>query len=179
MARHPPTEAEGLGGGKAFDGTPAPYSVGVEGNDQDPVSADALDRVTWALRRAELAVQALKEQRLRPLGLPVAHYTLLISVHSDPGLTGAELARRLNVTPQAVASLADRLESRGQLERRSHPRHRHVQELHLTDAGREVLRRADAVVAEVENKIIEDLGRANTARLRTLLEKVADAAREG
>lgn len=60
----------------------------------------ALDRVTWALRRAELAVQTLKEQRLRPLGLAASHYTLLISVHSEPGLTGAELARRLNVTPK-------------------------------------------------------------------------------
>ncbi|MDO0938119.1 hypothetical protein QQY66_42740 [Streptomyces sp. DG2A-72] len=38
-----------------------------------------------------------------------------------------------------------RLEDRGQPERRPHPRHRHVQELHVTDAGREALRRADAV----------------------------------
>lgn len=60
----------------------------------------ALDRVTWALRRAELAVQTLKEQRLRPLGMAAAHYTLLMSVHSEPGLAGAELARRLNVTPR-------------------------------------------------------------------------------
>ena len=111
--------------------------------------------------------------------MAVAHYSLLISVHSDPGLTGAEVARRLNVTPQAVASLADRLESRRQLERRAHPRHRHVQELYLTDEGREVLRRADAVVAEVEANIAQQLGQANTTRLRALLEKVAAAAQNG
>src|SRR5689334_15014090 len=158
---------------------PPSYPSGVKRTDQDPVSADALDRVTWALRRAELAVQALKEQRLRSLGIPVAHYTLLISVHKDPGLSGAELARRLNVTPQAVASLADRLQNRGQLERRSHPRHRHVQELHLTDAGREVLRQADSVVAEVERQITEQLGSTNAGRLRSLLEKVTAATQEG
>jgi DNA-binding MarR family transcriptional regulator len=151
----------------------------VERDDEGPVATDALERVTWALRRAELAVQALKEQRLRSsLGMAVAHYTMLISVHSEPGLAGAELARRLNVTPQAVASLADRLESRGQLERRAHPRHRHVQELHLTDAGREVLRRADALVSEVEQKITAGLGRTDTVRLRALLEKVAATAQE-
>lgn len=88
------------------------------------------------------------------------------------------MARRLNVTPQAVASLADRLESRGQLERRSHARHRHVQELHLTDAGREALRLADAVVAEVEEKLSEQLGHADTARPRALLERIAAAAHE-
>lgn len=152
----------------------------MERDDEGPVSATAMERVTWALRRAEIAVQGLKEQRLRSaLGMPVAHYTMLISIHADPGLAGAELARRLNVTPQAVASLADRLEGRGQLERRSHPRHRHVQELHLTDAGREILREADALVEEVEQKVAKGLGRADTARLRALLEKVAATAREG
>jgi DNA-binding MarR family transcriptional regulator len=151
----------------------------MEPHDEGPVPAAALERVTWALRRAELAVQALKERRLRSsLGMPVAHYTLLISVHADPGLAGAELARRLNVTPQAVASLADRLESRGQLERRPHPRHRHVQELHLTDAGRDLLRRADILVAEVEEKITTRLGGSDTARLRALLDKVAATAQE-
>lgn len=151
----------------------------MKAKDEDPVGSDALDRVTWALRRAEGAVQTLKEQRLRPLGVAVAHYSLLMSVHADPGLAGAEVARRLNVTPQAVASLVDRLEGRGQLERRSHPRHRHVQELYLTDAGREVLRRADAVVAEVEENITQQLGHASATRLRALLEKVAVAAQNG
>jgi DNA-binding MarR family transcriptional regulator len=144
--------------------------------DEDAVGAGALDRVTWALRRAEGAVDDMKERRLRAIGLVVSHYAMLINIHSDPGLTGAELARRLNVTPQAVASLADRLEKRRQLERRAHPRHRHVQELHLTDLGREALREADAIVAQVEAEITESLGRANTARLRTLLETVANAA---
>ncbi|WP_029111340.1 MarR family transcriptional regulator [Mycobacterium sp. URHD0025] len=151
----------------------------MKGDDHGPVGPDALNRVTWALRKAEGAVQTLKEQRLRPLGIPVAHYSLLISVHSDPGLTGAEVARRLNVTPQAVASLVDRLEKRGQLERRPHPRHRHVQELHLTDEGRDALRRADAIVAEVEDEIGTQLGPANTKRLRALLDRVADAAMAG
>jgi len=148
------------------------YPRGMSSKDEDPVGAGALDRVTWALRRAEGAVQTLKEQRLRPIGVAVAHYSLLMSVHADPGLTGAEVARRLNVTPQAVASLVDRLEGRGQLERRSHPRHRHVQELYLTDAGRDILRQADAVVAEVEETITQQLGHTNASRLRALLEKV-------
>ncbi len=147
-------------------------------NNEELVGPDALDRVTWALRRAELAVQALKEQRLRPLGLVASHYTLLMSVHSDPGLTGAELARRLNVTPQAVASLVARLESRGQLERREHSRHRHVQELHLTDAGREILRAADKVIADIELQIVGGLGREETAQLRALLDRVGETVRE-
>lgn len=62
-------------------------------------------------------MQARKEQRLRPLGMAAAHYSLLVSIYAEPGLTGAELARRLNVTPQAVAALVARLEDQGLLGR--------------------------------------------------------------
>ena len=152
--------------------------MSVEQDDEAPVADDARARVTWALRRAEWAVQARKEQRLRPLGVAAAQYTLLISVHSDPGLTGAELARRLHVTPQAVASQVARLEERGRLERRPHPRHRHVQELHLTDAGRDALGLADDVIVEIEQRIAERLGPEKAAQLTSLLDQVADVVRD-
>ncbi|MDF9811773.1 DNA-binding MarR family transcriptional regulator [Streptomyces sp. SPB162] len=167
-----------LDGNQVLDNHQVPYSRRVTKDDERSIPAEHLTRVTWALRRAEWAVQARKEQRLRPLGIAAAQYTLLISVHTDPGLTGAELARRLNVTPQAVASQVARLEERGQLERRSHPRHRHVQELHLTDAGRDSLRDAEAVMMDIEQQIAEKLGAKKTAQLRALLDEVADVVRE-
>lgn len=146
-------------------------------NERESVGSDPLDRVIWALRRAELGVQTLKEQRLRPMGMAASHYTLLMSIHSEPGLTGAELARRLNVTPQAIASLVARLEGRGQLERHEHPRHRHVQEIRLTAAGREAIRAADEVIADVERVITENLGPDLAAQLRSLLDQVTDTVR--
>ena len=82
------------------------------------------------------------------------------------------------MTPQAVASLVARLEGRGQLERREHPRHRHVQELHLTDAGREALRAADQVIADIERHITEGLGPDESAQLRTLLDRVSKTVRD-
>lgn len=147
-------------------------------DDNELVDRDAPNRLLWALRRAELATRTLKNQQLRPLGMATAHYSLLMLVHTTPGLTGAELARRLDVTPQAVASLVTRLENKGQLDRRSHPRHRHIQELHLTDTGREALRAADAMVAAIEDKITQRLGLDDTARLTALLDEVIDAARD-
>jgi DNA-binding MarR family transcriptional regulator len=152
-----------------------PYALRVHPEHNDGVSPAALDRVTWALRRAEIAVMALKAQRLRPLGMATSHFSLLILVHTYPGLTGAEVARRLGVTPQAVASLVTRLENGGQIERRDHPRHRHVQELHLTDSGREALRAADTAVRQVEECLIAELGPHEASQLRALLDRVTDA----
>lgn len=147
-------------------------------DESEPVGADAQNRLLWALRRAELSVRALKEQQLRPLGMAPAHYSLLMLVHTEPGLTGAELARRLDVTPQAVASLVTRLADKGQLERRSHPRHRHIQELHLTDAGRQALKSADAVIATIEHQLAEHLGSRKATRLTTLLDELIEALRD-
>lgn len=138
----------------------------------------ALGGVLWALRRAEMTVQALKEQRLRPLGLAPAHYSLMLSVRLDPGLTGAELARRLGVTPQAVASLVGKLETRGHLRRRAHPRHRHIQELYLTESGVEELAAADAVVASLEHQVVQTLGATDARQLKNLLHHVTDAVQE-
>ncbi len=120
-------------------------------------------------------MQARKDQELRPLGIAASQHCLLICVHTAPGLTGAELARRLSITPQAVASQVARLEERGQLERRPHPRHRHVRELHLTEAGRAALRDTDAGIMRIEHQIAEKLGPAKTAQLRTLLDEVVAA----
>lgn len=112
------------------------------------------------------------------LGIAAAHYTLLVMVHAEPGLTGAELARRLMVSPQAIASLVARLDGRGLLERREHPRHRHVQELHLTAAGAATLRTADEVIAEVEAQVVQSLGARRADQLRQLLDDVTAAVAE-
>ncbi|GAA4716385.1 MarR family winged helix-turn-helix transcriptional regulator [Phytohabitans rumicis] len=140
----------------------------------EPATGGVLDGVTWALRRAELAVQTFKERQLRTMGLAAAHYSLLMCVHAEPGRTGAEVARRLAVTPQNVASLVAKMEDRGLVERRSHPRHGHVQELHLTDAGREALRAAEPTVTAIDRRIATELGPAETAHLAALLNRVAD-----
>jgi DNA-binding MarR family transcriptional regulator len=152
----------------------------VRQHDERPITASALDRVARGLRPAEWAVQARKDQRLRPLGLAAGQYPLLIRIQGDPGPAGAELARRPKLPPQAVASQMARLEERGQLERRPHPRHRHrqVQELHLTDAGRDSLHDAGAVIVEIQQQIAEKLGAMKTAQLRTQLGEVADVVRE-
>ena len=58
-----------------------------------PAGEEVFARVAWALRRADLNLQTAKERPLREVGVPGAHYAVLISLQTSPGLTGAELAR--------------------------------------------------------------------------------------
>lgn len=139
-----------------------------------PGGEEVFARVAWALRRADLNLQTVKERPLREVGVPGAHYSVLISLHTNPGVTGAELARLMSVTPQAVALLVGKLSGRGLVERRTHPRHRNVQELHLTDAGRDELKKAEHIVSDLERHIRESLGIHRYRHLRELLGQVID-----
>ena len=134
----------------------------------------AADRVLYALRRAHQAVEAAKEHRLRSTGVTPAHYAALINIHTRPGLTGAELARILGVTPQNVTGLVGRLVARGLVERRPHTRHGHVLEIHLTDDGLARLAAADAEVDALEADLAEHLGPGTAEHLSALLRRVAD-----
>lgn len=140
-----------------------------------PAGDEVFARVAWALRRADLNLQATKERPLREVGVPGAHYSALISLQTSPGVTAAELARLLSVTPQAVALLIGKLIDRGMVERRAHPRHRNVQELHLTDYGRAELMKAEHIVSDLERHIRDSLGAARHRQLRELLGEVIDS----
>lgn len=129
--------------------------------------------MVWALRRAFHAVEADKERRLREVGVPAAHYAVLINLSQSPGVTSAELARRLRVTPQNIAVLMAKLEDRGLVERREHERHSHVRELHLTESGQAAVGAADALVTALEADLVAELGHDDARVLRGLLERLA------
>jgi DNA-binding MarR family transcriptional regulator len=139
-----------------------------------PAGEDVFRRVTYALRRADLVMQGAKEPPLREVGVPGSHYAVLMNLHITPGLTGAELARLVGITPQAVALLAAKLADRGLIERRAHPRHRTVQELHLTDAGRDELMKAEQIISDLERHVRDSLGTQRYNQMRELLGQVID-----
>lgn len=139
-----------------------------------PDDIDVLDRVGSLLRRADLALLAAKEPPLRKLGVSGSLYAVLMNIEVTPGLTGAELARVVGVTPQAIAPLVAKLVERGWIERRPHPRHANVQELYLTDAGRSEAAAADRVLADLEDHLRRSLGDEDHRRLRDLLVRVIE-----
>ncbi|RKN04267.1 MarR family transcriptional regulator [Streptomyces radicis] len=124
------------------------------------------------MRRADLALQSTKEPPLRKLGVSGSLYAVLINLEVTPGLTGAELARTVGVTPQAIAPLVGKLVDRGWVERRPHPRHANVQELHLTANGRRELAGADRLMVHLDRHLQDSLGDDDYRRLCALLADV-------
>jgi DNA-binding MarR family transcriptional regulator len=135
-------------------------------------AADVLGRVASLLRRADLALLAAKEPPLRKAGVSGSLYAVLMNLQVTPGLTGAELARVVGVTPQAIGPLVAKLVDRGWIERRTHPRHANVQELHLTESGRREAATADRIMAHLDDHLRGSLGEADYRHLAELLGRV-------
>lgn len=137
----------------------------------DAVEAIApADRLLTAIKKAEQATQQAKDGAVARAGMTKAQYNALLILTDAPGLTGAELARRCFVTPQAMNETVNRLERDGYIERKRHPTHQHVLEVLLTAAGKEALSKADAEVNALEHALRDVLtSEAQTALVAHLL----------
>lgn len=98
--------------------------------------------------RAHQIYMARVDAALRPLSLSFARYELLmVLLFSRRGaLPLNKLGSRLQVHPTSVTNAVDRLEEQGLLQRVPHPTDGRTTLAEITDAGREVARRATAAV---------------------------------
>jgi DNA-binding MarR family transcriptional regulator len=84
----------------------------------------------------------------------------------EPGLSGAELARRLLVTPQAAQLALAALEARGFVERRPDTNHGRIVRTYLTDEGRQVVKDCMVLGLRAEDEFLSIL---NAEELKTLV----------
>ena len=90
--------------------------------------------------------EALRKQGVE---LSFAQFSALFSLQCDPGVTGAELARRALVSAQTMNFALRALELEGYIERRPHPSSRRADSWSLTGAGVRELERAREVGKDI------------------------------
>lgn len=112
--------------------------------------------------------QAATGHDLRPV-----EFTLLALVRHNDGLTAAQLAKALAVSPPALVTMVDKLIQRGLVERRPHVRDRRALHLQTTEAGRTL---ADTVADALHRAEAQAFGRLSLAERLMLLELLHKAA---
>ncbi|MFD3430783.1 MarR family winged helix-turn-helix transcriptional regulator [Nocardia fluminea] len=123
----------------------------------------------YLIKQLELAVRALMDDALRPLGLTTLQYTALTVLERRSGLSSAQLARRSFLRPQTMNVMVQTLEERGLIRRDRDPANRRVLVATLTDHGREVLREAGPLVAAIEGRLLDGMSPRRQAEFRTVL----------
>ena len=109
------------------------------GGDPDAFTALTLVRVSQAMSRVFSAT-------LAPHDLAPHHFSVLLHLVEQPGLSQAELARRVLATPQSVGELLRTMEERGTIERTPPAGPGLPIAVYASDAGRALL---DAVTPHV------------------------------
>jgi MarR family transcriptional regulator for hemolysin len=115
---------------------------------------------------------------MKPLGLTRAQWRLIIFLHREDGLTQSELARLLEVGKVSMGGLIDRLEHSGWIERRSDPRDRRNNLIHLTSKGREIEPAMISTANKLGEKTFKNLDDDERALLVHLLIAVKDNLQE-
>lgn len=108
----------------------------------------------YLVKRLELAIRAVMDDRLRSRGLTTLQYTALSVLRRHNDLSSAQLARRSFVRPQTMHQMILLLEERELIERRRDPSNRKVLLISLTQVGRELLDECDPVVREIEGEMV-------------------------
>jgi DNA-binding MarR family transcriptional regulator len=92
--------------------------------------------------------------RLAQWSLTVQEYTALSVLEARSGLSNAQLARRVLVTPQSMIEILTKLEKRGLVERDADPNHGLIRRADLTASGRELLGHAQPVIHAIEDDML-------------------------
>jgi DNA-binding MarR family transcriptional regulator len=107
--------------------------------------------------RAQRNCRTAMDGALQVHGLSIAQYAVLRRLEQAPGLSGAELARRLYVTAQTVNRLIGALEQAGLIERFADAGNPRMLRARLTEAGCNAVVSGRRTVEEVEARLLQAL----------------------
>ena len=106
-----------------------------------------------------------------------AHALVMFSLAREPGLSGAQAARRAQVTAQTMNGLLRNLEAAGYVVREQNPENRRADRWFLTQAGLRHLEFGKAVGDEVTRMMLIPLTSSDVNQLCALLNKCSRALR--
>jgi DNA-binding MarR family transcriptional regulator len=119
------------------------------------------------------AISRRFHQALEPLELEPGEFALLRAVAANEGESQNALAERLHISPSWMVAVVDELEKRELVERKPHARDRRVRNLHLTVAGKKLLKQAGRRAQRFDGQVADPLSEAETQQLLDLLDRVA------
>jgi DNA-binding MarR family transcriptional regulator len=134
------------------------------------------DNILWLLKQAFYYSLTTINDAMKVHGVSTAQIGVLRQLANEPGLSGAELARRLLISPQGVQLALTALERRGLVERKQDPQHARILQAYLTGEGRAVV---ETVVNDAIGAHEEVFGVLSAEEQRTLRDLLARVVEKG
>jgi len=143
------------------------------GHDQGPNR----DHEGYLIKELQQLLRNQIESRMRDKGLWLSfpHSMVLMTLREQPGLSGAQLARRLGVTAQTMNGLLVPLEEKGFIVRASDPENARVLKSVLTPRGEQMLQAGLHEAGAVFAQMLGTLSERERRDFRHLLRRCIDA----
>jgi DNA-binding MarR family transcriptional regulator len=130
---------------------------------------------TFLVRHAWLSLRGVVAEALVQHELSVAQFASLLMLDESPGLSVADVARKVSTARQSANEMLGGLERAGLVERRPHPTDRRSQQIFLTDAGRARLDEAVPTVRAVEARLAAGFSPDEIAVVNAWLRRMTEA----
>ncbi|WP_406634244.1 MarR family winged helix-turn-helix transcriptional regulator [Amycolatopsis sp. WGS_07] len=114
----------------------------------------------------------LAEDRLHEVGLRVRHYSVLQALADNGPMSQLSLGAYLRIDPATMVSSLDDLETLGFAARARDPEDRRRYVVDLSKAGRETLRKANTLLADLDRHVLSDLPQRSRDSLHKLLARM-------
>ena len=134
-------------------------------------AAGVNDRLALLVYRAGIEILARGEEALTELGIDGRDYTTLAVLATDQPESQQELARLMGKAPPLMVAVVDELETKGLVARRRSRRDRRRSVVEVTDAGREMLARADAIADRLTAELFGALSAEEREELHATLRR--------
>lgn len=144
-----------------------------------PIDAPARRRLPPLLRRAWYGLNQAFRRRIAHLEITPDQFTVLRTLlEGDPlGLTQRELTQLMTSDPNTVASLLQRMEESGLIERKAHEKDRRAHRIRLLDSGKTKYEAARALAVELQSEVLEVIPATRREEFLEDLALVADACK--
>lgn len=114
-------------------------------------------------------------QRLRPYGVTIGQFPLLLALWEEEGLSQTELSRRLAIEPATTTNTLARMERDGLVERQPDASDQRGRRVYLTERGRELEEPVSAAARRVNAQAVQRLSAGEVAELKHMLGKMIPA----
>lgn len=126
------------------------------------------------IRRLQQIAVAVFLQEVGEVGLTPVQYAALQAMANEPALDQRSLAAAIGLDTSTLASVLDRLQARGLIERRSAPSDRRLRLLHVTPAGVATLADAVPAMRRAQRRILAPLAPAERIEFMRLLRQLVE-----
>ncbi|HWC63974.1 MAG TPA: MarR family transcriptional regulator [Rhizomicrobium sp.] len=122
------------------------------------------------LRHFLQTIRSAIEESLNPAGFSLRQAMVLSALNRNPGMTGAEMAQSMLITPQAIGELLQEMEKTGLVKRQARRDNARKRAIFLTPSGRKALSTCCAALHAVEDRMLASLtGRERKSLSRLLV----------